>query len=223
MDPGKTPPGFTVEDAREMYVKEKLGGGEGLEHRGTMVRLARVMRLATEAGLPASTPLSALTREHARKVRDHMLSREKLGGGGRVSPASVKRELGLLRTVISYGSRELGLLGLDNPFDRLPIEVLSAAAGARVSPREKIDPLPAKIVAAMRGKLTGDLSLIWRILTGTGCRLGEVTGLRVEDVALDGETPMCVSSGTKGGVSRPCPRIALSPSWESHWKPRRRP
>jgi hypothetical protein len=37
MDPGRSPPGFTVEDARRVYVEEKLGGGEGPEHRGTMV------------------------------------------------------------------------------------------------------------------------------------------------------------------------------------------
>lgn len=146
-------PALTLEDAREVYVKEKLGGGEGAEHRGTMVRLERVLRLAAEAGLQASTSLSGLTREHARKVRDHMLSREKLGGQGRVAPASVKRELGLLRAVISYGSRELGLLDLVNPFDKLPIEGLSASMGARVAAREKVDPLPAKVASAMRLKL----------------------------------------------------------------------
>ncbi|WP_263389592.1 tyrosine-type recombinase/integrase [Ruegeria marisflavi] len=170
-------------------MKEKLGGGVGSEHRGTLVRLERVMRHAEDAGMPATTPLPKLTREHARKVRDHMLSREKLGGEGRVSPASVKRELGLLRTVISYGALELGLLNFDNPFDRLPIEGLSAATGARVAAREKVEPLPAKIVSAMRSKLSGELQLIWRILTGTGCRLGEVTGLRMEDVELGGQTP----------------------------------
>lgn len=190
MDPSRPPPGFTIADAREVYVKERLGGGGGPEHRGTMVRLERVMRLAAEAGLPTTKGLSEVTREDARKVRDHMMTRQRKGGEGeRVSPASVKRELGLLRTVITYGARELGVRDFGNPFDRLPIEGLSAATGARVSAREKVEPLPPKVEAAMRGKLTGDLLLIWRILAGTGCRLGEVTGLRVEDVTLEGETP----------------------------------
>ncbi|KRS13689.1 hypothetical protein XM53_03635 [Roseovarius atlanticus] len=189
MDPQRSPPALTVEDAREIYVKEKLGGGVDPEHRGTLVRLARVMHLAAEAGLLASTALNSLTREHARKVRDHMLSREKLGGESRISPSSVKRELGLLRTVISYGSTELGLLDLVNPFERLPIEGLSASTGARVAARDKVEPLPSKVASAMCSKLSGDLHLIWRILTGTGCRLGEVTGLRVEDVVLDVPTP----------------------------------
>lgn len=182
-------PAVTIEDAREVYVKEKLGGGVGPEHRGTIVRLKRVMRLAAEAGLPSSTALSDLTREHARKVRDHMLSREKLGGQGRVAPTSVKREIGLLQTMISYGAMELGVLQFADPFRKLPIEGLSASTGARVSAREKVDSLPPKVASAMRSKLSGDLALIWRILTGTGCRLGEVTGLRVEDVVLAGPTP----------------------------------
>lgn len=190
MDPQRSPPALTLGDAREIYVEEKLGRGEGAEHRGAIVRLDRVLRLASEAGLPESTTLSSMTREKARKVRDYMLSREKLGGGGeRVSPASVKRELGLLRTMISYGARELGLRDFDNPFERLPIEGLTAATGARMSASERVVPISDKIVSAMRVKLSGELRLIWRILAGTGCRLGEVTGLRVEDVVLDGPTP----------------------------------
>jgi integrase len=190
MDPRRSPPALTLEDAREVYVKERLGGGESAEHRPAMVRLERVMRLAAEAGLPGSTPLVGLTREHARKVRDHMASRSRQGSEGeRVSPASVKRELGLLRTMISYGARELGLLDLVNPFEKLPIEGATAATGARVSAREKVDPLPPKVATAMRTKLGGDLLLIWRLLEGTGCRLGEVTGLRVSDVRVDAETP----------------------------------
>ncbi|SLN14170.1 Phage integrase family protein [Pseudoruegeria aquimaris] len=188
MDPERSPPPLTLEDAREVYVKEKLGGGLGAEHRGAMVRLERVMRMAEDGGLSAATPLASITREHARKVRDHMLAREKLGGGA-VAPSSVKRELGLLRTVVSYGSRELGLLDLVNPFDRLPVEGLASAEGRKVAARDKVAPLPPKIELAIRSKLTGELYLIWRILTGTGCRLGEVTGLRVEDVVLEGATP----------------------------------
>lgn len=88
MDPRRSPPALTLEDARNVYVAEKLGGGMGAEHRAAMVRLERVM-LASEAGLPATTALSDLTREHARKVRDHMLSREKLGAKGSGRPRSL--------------------------------------------------------------------------------------------------------------------------------------
>ncbi len=184
MDPGKAAPSHNLQDALNVYVKEKLAGGVGHQHRGTIVRLERVMKKAREAGLPASTALSALTREQARKTRDHMLAHEKQGGG-RVSPASVKREIGLLRTVIGYGIRELGLSDTaSNPFEKLPIEGISGDIGAALTDREKGLPLPPKVNSAMRGKLTGDLLLIWRLLEGTGCRLAEVTGLRVADVVV---------------------------------------
>ena len=146
-----------------------------------------------------------------------MAGRTKNAGQAPVSPASVTRELGLLRTVLSYGARELGVSDWSDPFDRLPIAGLTASTGARVADREKVDALPAKIVAAMSSKLSGDLALIWRLLAGTGCRLAEVTGLRVEDVILeDGEVirETVLSGRTRGRIDRftifGCPDGAVS-------------
>ena len=189
MAPRSEPPAYTLQDALDIYLKEKIGSGGGRDHRAATVRFERVMRLAAEAGLSTKTPLSDISRNHARKVRDHMLSREKQGGSGeKLSPASVKKELGMLRTVIGYGSRELGFRDYDNPFHGLPIDGISGAA-LGVSARDKVSPLPNKVVISMGDKLPGELHHIWRILAGTGCRLGEVTGLRLEDVVVDGSTP----------------------------------
>lgn len=48
----------------------------------------------------------------------------------------------------------------------------------------------------MRKRILGnakrDLALIWRLLEGTGCRVAEVVGLRVEDVVTDGDFPHIV-------------------------------
>lgn len=190
MDPRRAPPEYTLQDAFDIYIKESLGDGTGRDYRAAIVRHERVMRIAAEAGLSNMTALSDITREHARKVRDHMLAREKQGGDGeKVSPASVKKELGMLRRVIGYGSRELGLRDYDNPFQGLPIAGLSGVAAVKVSDRDKVFPLPDSIVVAMREKLSGELHLIWRILSGTGCRLAEVTGLRLEDVVLESSIP----------------------------------
>jgi integrase len=156
-----------------------------------MLRLAKVTHRAEEAGLPPSTPLVALEREHARKVRDLMLKTEKKGGGGLVAPASVKRDIALIKAVISHGILELGLSGkAHNPFEKLDIQGTETVE-ARIADRDKVDPLPPKVVAAMGSKLTGELRLIWRLLEGTGCRLAEVTGLRVSDVVVlsSGATP----------------------------------
>lgn len=181
-------PGHTLEDARNLYIKEKLGGGQGDEHREALARVERVMHRVTEAlGDDARTrPLDGLKREDARKVRDHMLQAPRKGGGV-LSPASVKRELKTLSAVINFGLREFDLGGAVNPFDGLTVQ---GAGGSAATPdADKRDPLPAPVVAAMASRLKGDLHLIWRILAGTGCRLGEVTGLRSEDVILSAAIP----------------------------------
>lgn len=188
LHPTQDPPAHNLQDECNLYIKEKLGGGEGAQNREPMLRLAKVMKRAEEAGLPPSTEMVNLEREHARKVRDYMLNVEKKGGG-MVAPGSVKRDLALLKSVISYGIRELGLSGkAHNPFEKLPIEGTETVQ-ARIADREKVDSLPSKVLSAMRGKLTGELLLIWRLLDGTGCRLAEITGLRVSDVVITGDIP----------------------------------
>jgi integrase len=188
LHPDNALPGHTLEDARKLYIKEKLGGGQGDEHREALARVERVMQRVTEAlGDDARTrPLDKLKREDARKVRDHMLQSPRKGGGV-LSPASVKRELKTLSAVINFGLREFDLGGEVNPFDGL--SVIGAGGSASMPDADKRDPLPAPVVAAMASRLKGDLHLIWRILAGTGCRLGEVTGLRSEDVILSGFIP----------------------------------
>lgn len=181
-------PGHTLEDARKPYIAEKLGGGQCDEHREALARVERVMQRVSEAlGDDARTrPLDRLKREDARKVRDHMLKSPKKGGGV-LSPATVKRELKTLSAVINFGLKEFDLVAAVNPFDSLP--VAGASGSAAVPDADKRDPLPAAVVQAMTSRLAGDLRLIWRILAGTGCRLGEVTGLRSEDVNLSDPIP----------------------------------
>ena len=43
MHPRRALPAHTLENARRVYVKERFGGGEGSEHRATLVRLERAM------------------------------------------------------------------------------------------------------------------------------------------------------------------------------------
>lgn len=183
-------PGHTLEDARKLYVKEKLGGGEGPENREAMARIERVFTKAVEAlgDDVRDRPLDSFKREDARKVRDHMLQSQRKGGGT-LSPATVRRELKTLSAVVNFGLREFDLSDAANPFDKLPVEGV-AKGSAAVQPDAALrDPLPKPMVEAMKSRLTGDLQLIWRLLAGTGCRLSEVRGLRAEDVATGAAIP----------------------------------
>ena len=180
-------PGHTLEDARKLYLAEKLGGGEGPDNREAAARVERVFMRAAEALGDAvrSRPLASLKRGDARKVREHMLQSPRKGGGT-LSPATVRRELKTLSAVVNFGLKEFDLGNVVNPFDGLPIEGVGHTANDEKDLR---DPLPIHTVEAMTRVLAGDLQLIWRMLSGTGCRLGEVRGLRVQDVVLSAPIP----------------------------------
>lgn len=189
MSPVKAKPGYSLADARDLYLKEKIGEGKDSRRHNARLRLARVMARAAEAGLPASTPLVDLKRQHARDIRDLMLSQDKQGGG-KVSPASVLRDIGMLKAVITRGLLEFDLRKtVDNPFDNLDIAGTSEEE-TFLADNEKRLSLPDGVVNGVKRRLTGDLLLIWRLLDGTGCRLAEIIGLRVEDVCdLHGPLP----------------------------------
>jgi integrase len=191
MAPSAPPPAHTLRDAIDVYLRDRHGDGEGAAgNREAKVRVERMFKRVSEAlGSRFAVPLTELRREDARKVVAFMLDSEKLGGG-KLSPSSVKREINQIKAVVSYALREFDLLreGAVNPFDK--IEVVGARGNDALRPdAEKRDPLPPEIISAMRKRLKGDLLIIWRLLEWTGCRLAEITGLRVEDVTTEGDLP----------------------------------
>ncbi len=189
MDPERPAPAYTVQDARNIYLKERLGGDEDGRKR-----LDRVFKRVKEAlGDLATFPLMGLKREHARKVRDFMLQSEKKGGGT-LSPATVERELNLVSAVVSLALTEFDLdKVVANPFEKLPVG--TGGKEALQNESDKRDPLPADVIKAMRERLSSgavrlpEIGLIWRMLEGTGCRMSEVTGLLVDDVDVSSDLP----------------------------------
>lgn len=59
--------------------------------------------------------------------------------------------------------------------------------------RDERLPIPDETLTAIRSRLSGnagaELWLIWRMVEGTGCRLGEITGALVSDLLLDAPIP----------------------------------
>lgn len=183
------PPKFT--DAHRLYIKEHMGG-DALHSADSreVSRVGRIVRQALEA-LGRDPLLTSLTREDARKVRDCMLGREK-STGARVATQTVRRELNVLRAVVNFGAKEFDLPAtFQNPFNGLPLG--AAAREGQVSDAERRDPIPPDIRREIDRRLQDraklPLFLIWRLLENTGCRLAEVTGLRVEDVDISSDLP----------------------------------
>ncbi len=186
-------PQHTLEDARKLYLAEHIRA-DGKEHRKEELSLDRVfdrLRAALGAEVVRTTGLGALRREDAKKVRDYLMRLPKRGGGT-ISPATVHRDWKLIVAVVNFGLREFDLMGkAANPFASMPIP--GATSGVTVSAAERRDAMPDEVAAKVLERLPPVLALIWRILAGTGCRLAEVTGLRVEDVKLDHSIPhVCI-------------------------------
>lgn len=188
------PPEPTLGDARKLYLKEHLRA-EDPETDSRVVGLANRVIDAAIAALGRDPALSSITREDARQVRDEMLDRVKVTGkgvGGKVSAATVSRELSIIAAVINFAKMEFGLSEMTmNPFSRLPVERAAKGQGRKAS--EKRDPLPPEVLAETRkgvlANASPELALIWRLVEGTGCRIAEVTGLRVADVHVDSDLP----------------------------------
>lgn len=188
------PPEPTLDDARKLYLKERLDADNPATDSRVVGLANRV--IATVIKVMGRNPvLTTLTREDARKVRDEMLDRVKATGRGvgeKVSPATASRELSIIAAVINLAAKEFDLPGsFQNPFNDLP--VVRKKKGEGEKPSEKRDPLPPKVLAEVRARVLSlaspELALIWRLVEGTGCRIAEVSGLRVEDVDVTGDLP----------------------------------
>ncbi|WP_321343057.1 site-specific integrase [Breoghania sp.] len=170
-------PAPTLADAKRLYISEKITGD--INEVTKRARLERVVGYMAHA-VDESRPLSSLTREDAREVRDHMIRDLEM------RPSTVRRYLNDVRALINHGLTEFGLRDAQNPFLNLHIRSQGVARAER-------SPIPAQTLKAIRARLSAhagaDLWRIWRIVEGTGCRLGEITGLLVSDLHLEEPCP----------------------------------
>ncbi len=187
-------PPKTLADAADLYLRDKLRMGQDVQGTHSLTRIRKHMEAAT--GVPFDKmPLDSLTRQHARDTRDYLLRLRKglKPDGARLSPASVKRALVILSALVNYALEEFDLTDTcRNPFRSLPLNAESDAA------IERRDALPDDVVDTMRGKLSGELRVLWRVLAGTGCRVAEVTGLRMQDIRVDDEIPHIIIQHHEG-------------------------
>jgi integrase len=188
IQPDAAPPAYTLADAFGLYEREKIDESQG---RGPRNRLARVRRKTEEAlGKLSKLPIANLRRQHGRKLLDHLQS-SKTSTGNPLSAETIRRELNAVRAIVELALVEFDLVGtVANPFRKLEVKTSSAAPSVDRNARL---PLPVEVIANVRERLSRskrpELLLIWRLLEGTGCRPSEISGLRLEDVKIDHDTP----------------------------------
>ncbi len=163
----------TIEDAKRLYLTEKVTGDINEHKRST--RLDRIMEILSHS-VEGARPLDRLTREDAREVRDHMIRDLAM------KPNTVKRYIADIRSMVNLGLREHDMSNVGNPFNGLSVKMESLAVDER-------HPIPEDMLGAINGTIATqagtDLWQLWQMLEGTGCRLAEVAALLVEDVKLD--------------------------------------
>lgn len=167
----------TLEDARRFYIREKVEGTP--DYVKKIQRVDRVVAHIRKS-LGSDPVLINLTRADAREVRDYML------GDAGIKPTTVHRYLNDVRAIINFAIEELPLLGVTNPFNKLEVRIETVAKDER-------KPFSTDQLAKTRSRIechaSKDIQQIWRILEGTGARLGEVAGLLVTDVVLNHKVP----------------------------------
>ena len=156
-----------LSDALENYLNEHERGSEEKFSADTRRAIETVYEVVGDL------PLPKYTRAHANMVRDRLLEGRKTG--------TAKRRINTIKAVFNSGILELEI-NAKNPFQSLKIKNL----GDDTTRRDTFTDLElVKIAEACRSK-GDDIRCLIAIQLDTGTRIGEVVGLRVEDVRLDG-------------------------------------
>ncbi len=165
----------TLEDAKRLYLKEKVRG-----NGKKSLELERVFRMLSEA-IDLKRPLESLRREDAKEAKEYMFD-------GKRTASTVDRYLNVVRAVINHAIAEYDL-ACKNPFMGLEVEHRDKAEPDRRKRRPYTQDEIERVRVRLRDRAAPALLHIWRILEGTGCRLAEVAGLRVVDVHLEHRIP----------------------------------
>ena len=144
------------------------------------------------------TELKDITRADMNSYRDLLLAR--------MSPNSVKRNVGTLKAAINHAILEYDL-DIRNVLQALPIKGAGTSNTDRLPVTEE---QLAKLWPAYASNKTA--AVLLTVLTDTGARLSEITGLVVEDVDLEAEVLHIRPNGVRRLKTKTSTRsIPLSP------------
>ena len=172
----------TITDAFKLYLKEKAIA-DPYKRQKQVNNFNRIERDAL-AVWRTDLPLRKITRQHAKDLRDNLLSRMK--------PSSAKRQINNIKAVVAYACREFEIPRNDVFLDlSYPKETLED--------REKRLPLTPDIIDAMYEELKADvvLSDIWTLIHHTGAQNAEVLSLEIRHINVDHKVPHMVIEATE--------------------------
>ncbi|WP_154661121.1 phage integrase [Microvirga lotononidis] len=159
-------------DALEIYLKN--------HDKGEQEKFARDTRRAIQHVVAAvgDFPLNVYRREDANAVREHLVAKG-------IKTGTVRREINRIKAVFNVGLIEFDLGSVKNPFEKLRI----ANEEQDAENREPFTAEELRTIGRSCQEQDDDIRHIIALQTDTGARLGEIVGLRVEDVALTHDIP----------------------------------
>ncbi|MFX0542444.1 site-specific integrase [Roseovarius sp. S4756] len=116
------------------------------------------------------------SRKDANKFRDALVSKGLAG-------SSITRVFGTVRSIINFAASEVGI-DLNNPFAKVYFDRKAGVTERQPIPEEAI----ADIQAACRDQ-DDELRWLVSLVSDSGMRLAEATGLALDDIKLDSDTP----------------------------------
>jgi integrase len=169
-EPGKRRVHLT--DALEAYLKNHENGEQEKFVRDTRRAIQHVTASVGDL------PLEVYKREHANAVREYLLA-------SGIKTGTVRRELNRIKAVFNFGLTEFDLWAAKNPFEKL--RILNEDQDAKK--RETFTTQELQAINQACREWNDDIRHIIALQADTGGRLGEIVGLRVDDVVLDHSTP----------------------------------
>lgn len=168
----------TLGDLIDLYLREVTDKRPGEASR--IAERARLERFAREERAFCAYAVANLTPEHFEAYRDRRLAQRNRAGRS-LAPGTVKRELTLLKRVIDYRRRRLGLL--INPVNTEDVArpAVNDERDVRLSAEEI-----ARLLDACGQARNPWLRPFVELAFETGGRRGSLLGLRWEDVDLKG-------------------------------------
>ncbi|QUJ76105.1 hypothetical protein KDD17_14435 [Sulfitobacter albidus] len=129
-------------------------------------------------------PITELTRDHARKLRDRLREQPSQSGDGKAAYGTVKRNFNTTKAAINHGIKELDIV-MVNPLNGIEL------GKPPINARDLKHSLPPEVIAAMYRELSNNQVLldVWTLMHHTGAQNAEILGLRSDDVYLNDPVP----------------------------------
>lgn len=184
INPEAGPPEFTLEDARNKYVKDK-GIASNIKK---MQRLERAFERLQAAGIDASSQaIMELKKLHGQKWLDALKEYRNENTGKPYAVETMRRMTTDLKAIVNHAITYVDFdTPVTNPFMKLPFPDESQMRAV-----EKIASMPDHLLSEITERIDHrsripELATLWRLLVVTGCRLSEIGFLQMKDVELEG-------------------------------------